>query len=55
MTDNFQEFIGMASFVTAATMFVVGLRWAILKLGSSFEQPVATENTDEHSAFQTTT
>ncbi len=34
MTGNLQEFIGMASFVTAATIFVVGLRWAILKLGN---------------------
>ena len=33
MTGNLHEFIGMASFVTAATIFVVGLRYAILKLG----------------------
>ncbi len=33
MTGNLQEFIGMASFVTAATIFVVGLRYAILKMG----------------------
>ena len=33
MTGNFQEFIGMASFVTAATVFVVGLRYAIYKIG----------------------
>tara|TARA_Y100001972_G_scaffold126825_1_gene181728 strand:+ start:1255 stop:1419 length:165 start_codon:yes stop_codon:yes gene_type:complete len=33
MTGNLQEFIGMASFVTSATIFVVGLRYAILKMG----------------------
>ena len=38
MTGNLPEFIGMASFVTAATMFVVGLRWAILKMGDSQRQ-----------------
>tara|TARA_R100000657_G_C4626030_1_gene75092 strand:+ start:478 stop:633 length:156 start_codon:yes stop_codon:yes gene_type:complete len=48
MTSNFQEFIGMASFVSAATFFVVGLRWAILKMGCSFEQPSESEtNTTE--------
>ncbi len=34
MSGNLQEFIGVLSFVTAATFFVVGLRWAILKMGS---------------------
>tara|TARA_B100000683_G_scaffold253471_1_gene271260 strand:+ start:577 stop:714 length:138 start_codon:yes stop_codon:yes gene_type:complete len=33
MSGNLHEFIGMASFVSAATFFVVGLRWAILKMG----------------------
>ena len=55
MTGNLQEFIGMLAFVTAATMFVVGLRWAILKMGSSFEQPVVTENNEKPATFQTTT
>ena len=35
MTGNLYEFVGMAGFVTATTMFVVGLRWAIHKLDSS--------------------
>ena len=35
MTGNLPEFLGMATFVTAATFFVVGLRWAIFKLGSN--------------------
>ena len=30
MTGNFQEFIGMASFVTAATVFVVGVIAAVV-------------------------
>jgi len=33
MSGNLQEFVGVLSFVTAATFFVVGLRWAILKMG----------------------
>ncbi len=33
MSGNLQEFMGMVSFVSAATFFVVGLRWAILKIG----------------------
>ncbi len=43
MTSNLQEFIGMASFVTAATMFVVGLRWAILKMGVAHQQQIKAE------------
>ena len=35
MTGNLYEFIGMACFVSATTMFVVGLRWAIYKLDNS--------------------
>ena len=35
MTGNLYEFIGMAFFVSATTMFVVGLRWAIYKLDNS--------------------
>ena len=35
MTGNLYEFLGMASFVSTATFFVVGLRWFIFKLGSS--------------------
>ena len=34
MTANLQEFIGMVGIVSAATFFVVGLRLAILKIGS---------------------
>jgi hypothetical protein len=34
MTGNLHEFLGMATFVTMATFFVVGLRWFIFKLGS---------------------
>tara|TARA_R100001509_G_scaffold82325_1_gene46348 strand:+ start:553 stop:714 length:162 start_codon:yes stop_codon:yes gene_type:complete len=48
MTGNLHEFIGMASFVTAATIFVVGLRYAILKLGedlSGDSQTVPTNQT----------
>ena len=33
MSGNLQEFIGMVSIVSAATFFVVGLRFAILKFG----------------------
>jgi hypothetical protein len=36
MTGNLQEFIGMVTFVTAATFFVVGLRYAIYKFGNKF-------------------
>ena len=42
MTGNLQEFIGMASFVTAATIFVVGLRYAILKMGEGLAVPSQT-------------
>lgn len=35
MTGNLYEFIGMAFFVSATTMFVVGFRWAIYKLDNS--------------------
>tara|TARA_R100000455_G_C6273043_1_gene130258 strand:- start:1018 stop:1167 length:150 start_codon:yes stop_codon:yes gene_type:complete len=35
MTGNLYEFLGMASFVSTATFFVVGLRWFIFKLGST--------------------
>ena len=47
MTGNLQEFIGMASFVTAATIFVVGLRYAILKMGENLAG-----NTQSDSASQ---
>jgi len=36
MTSNFYEFIGMATFVSAATFFVVGLRFAIFKFGTDY-------------------
>tara|TARA_Y100000114_G_C11566048_1_gene234129 strand:+ start:265 stop:423 length:159 start_codon:yes stop_codon:yes gene_type:complete len=36
MTSNFYEFMGMATFVSTATFFVVGLRWFIFKLGTVF-------------------
>ena len=32
MTGNLYEFLGTVLVVSAATFFVVGLRWAILKM-----------------------
>tara|TARA_B100001248_G_C27061142_1_gene309615 strand:+ start:368 stop:538 length:171 start_codon:yes stop_codon:yes gene_type:complete len=35
MTANLQEFLGMVGIVSSATMFIVGFRWAIYRLGNN--------------------
>ena len=38
MSGNLYEFLGMVLVVSAATFFVVGLRWAILKIGNEISE-----------------